>query len=138
MINLRTQIELDLADTVEAEFKMPVQLTGPDGITQVYKKDSITDLLGGQVLYTTRRVNPETGEVIIVNEPVVTLRISSLNRVPQNGERWYIKFPVSPVVGATYQSFTFTPTRATEGGQDIGIIKIYPQRIEQDTEDQSS
>lgn len=138
MINLRQQIELDLGDTIESEYKMPVQITGPDGITQVYKKGSISVLLGGQVLYTTRKLNPETGEVIVINEPVVTLRISSLNRVPKAGENWYIKMPVSPVAGALYQAFTFTPTHAPEGGQDIGIIKIYPQRIEQDEEEQSS
>lgn len=137
MINLRAEIEKDLHDSIESEWKMPVEITGPDGITQIYSKNDPTELLGGQVLYFTQSINPETGETIVVNKPVVSLRISSLNRVPQSGEKWFIRMPISPVAGASKENFVFTPTRAIENGYDIGFIRIYPQKIEQDTEESS-
>ena len=132
--NLRAQIEADLYESLEGEWKLPVELTSPDGETQIYSANDPDELLGGQVLYFSRRENPETGEVMIVNQPVVTLRMSSLDRVPADGETWYIKMPISPVEGAPMRSFVFTATRAAEHGTDIGFIRLYPQRVEQDEE----
>lgn len=129
MESLRMTAERDLYDMLESEWKMPVELTGPDGIKQIYSKNNPLELLGGQVLYSSRRENPETGETIIVNQPVVTLRISSLNRVPAAGEKWYIKIPITPDPNAVKTSFVFTPDRAPEHGYDMGFIKIYPQKI---------
>ncbi len=134
MINLRAQIEKDLGDSIESEWKMPVELTGPDGITQKYSVNNPSALLGGQILYYTQSINPETGETIIVNKPVVSLRVSSLTRVPQSGEKWYIKMPVSPIANSPFKDYVFTPTRAIEDGQDIGFIRIYPQKMEADAE----
>lgn len=133
MENLRAAIESDLHDSLEGEFGMAVELTSPNGIQQIYSKNNPTELLKGQVLYSSRRIDPETGETIIVDQTVVTLRESSLNIVPQSGENWFIKMPISPVEGAEKENFVFTPTRAIEHGKDIGFIKLYPQRIE-DTE----
>lgn len=127
MENLRAQIERDLYDSVEGEWKVPVELTSPDGQVQMYSVNNPTERLGGQVLYFTRRENPETGEPIIVNQPVVALRASSLIRVPQSGERWFIRMQTAPTVGAPIRSFVFTETRAIENGTDIGFIRIYPQ-----------
>ncbi len=132
MENLRAAIESDLAESLEGEWKVPVELTSPDGETQIYMKTSAITLLGGQVLYFSKRENPITGEVEVVNQPVVTLRISSLIRVPKNGEKWFIKMPTSPRRDAELESFVFTATRPVEHGTDIGFIRIYPQRIEQE------
>lgn len=129
MESLRRILERDMYDTLESEWKMPVELTGPDGIKQIYSKNNPTELLGGQVLYSSRRENPETGETIVVNQPVVTLRVSSLVRVPAAGEKWYIKIPTGTEPNATKQSFIFTPDRSPENGTDMGFIKLYLQRI---------
>ena len=130
MIALREQIEKDLIDTIEGEFRMTVELTSPDGEKQTMSKNNPTEKLYGYSRYSSLSLNPETGEMTIVNKPVMILRITSLNRVPVSGERWFIKFATSPVAGSPLQSFVFTPDRAIEHGQDIGFIKIYPQRIE--------
>lgn len=132
MENLRQTMERDLGDCLEAEFKMPVELTSPDGETQIYSVNNPSQRLGGQVLYFSRRVNPETGETIVINQPVVSLRISSLARVPREGERWFISMPIAPTANALWRQFVFTPDRAPEHGTDIGFIRIYPQRIEQE------
>jgi hypothetical protein len=130
MENLRAAIERDLGDSIEGEFGMVVQLTSPDGITQIYKKGSSSVLLTGQCLYSSRRENPDTGLPEIVDQAVVTLRVSSLDRVPLPGENWYVKFATSPVVGAPLRGFVASSDRAPEHCQDIGFIKLYEQRVE--------
>lgn len=129
MENLRHATELDLKDSLESEWKIVVELTAPDGSVQKFSANNPAELLGGQILYFTRRENPITGEIMVVNEPVVTLRQSSLIRIPAAGENWFIKFPVDPTVDAEIKSWVFTPTRSPEHGTDIGFIRIYPQRI---------
>lgn len=130
MENLRAEIEKDLGESLEGEFGIAIELTSPDGEQQIYSKNNPTELLKGQVLYFSRRMDPETGEAIIVNNPVVSLRISSLYRVPLAGENWFIKMPTSPKADAEKENFVFTATRAPEHGTDIGFMRIYPQRIE--------
>ena len=132
MENLRAQIERDLGESIEGEWKMPVELTSPDGQVQRYSLNNPSELLGGQVLYFSKQMNPETGEMIVVDQPSVSLRISSLIRVPAAGENWFIRMPTYPPVGAPMRSFVFTPTHAPEHGTDIGFIRIYPQRPEDD------
>ena len=131
MINLREQIERDLADSLEGEWKVPVELTTPDGQRQIYSVNNPSARLGGQVLYFSRQENPVTGEAMIINQPVVTLRVSSLIRIPRAGETWFIRMPVSPRPGADWESFVFTHDRNPEDGADIGFIRIYPQRAKQ-------
>jgi hypothetical protein len=130
MENLRQAIEKDLGESIEGEWKMPVELTSPDGEVQKFSANNPTSLLGGQVLYASQRMNPNTGEVEVVDQPVVSLRVSSLSRIPQNGETWFIKIPIRPVAGAPMHKFIFSPTRAIEHGTDIGFIKLYLQQIE--------
>ena len=132
MDNLRREIERDMIDTIEGEFIMPCELTSPDGITQKYMKNNPAKLLGGQVLYFTRETNPETGEPIIVNVPVVSLRLTSLNRIPRAGEKWHVRMPVSPVEGAPYIDFVFTADKNPEAGTDMGFTRFYLQRLDSD------
>ena len=129
MESLRRTLERDMYDALESEWKMPVELTSPDGVLQLYSKNNPSELLGGQVLYSSRRENPETGETIVVNQPVVTLRVSSLVRIPKAGEKWYIKIPTGYEPDAVKQSFVFTPDRSPENGTDMGFIKLYLQKI---------
>lgn len=124
MDNLRVQIEKDLKDTLESEFGMSVELTSPDG-------DTFPAV--GQVLYFTRELNPESGEAIVVNVPVVTLRKTSLKRIPRAGERWSIRMAVSPEAGADIVNFILTPDKNPESGTDIGFVRYYPQRLDSDS-----
>lgn len=130
MENLRAAIEKDLGESIEGEWGIAVELTAPDGTVQTKSANDSTKLLKGQVLYFSQPVDPITGEQTIVNMPVVSLRISSLDRVPANGETSFIRMPISPVAGAKKVSFVFTGTKAKEHGTDIGFIRIYPQKIE--------
>lgn len=138
MENLRAQIEADLAESLEGEWGLPVELTSPDGVVQRYSANAPTDLLKGQVLYFSKREDPATGETVVVPQPVVALRISSLVRVPCDGENWFIRMPQSPRSGAPMISYLFTPDRAREHGTDIGFIRIYPYLAETGTEPEPS
>lgn len=136
-MSLREQMEKDLAITLERpeDWGMPVELTGPDGKVYNTSANSIDpsnpDPLHGQVHYTSVRFSPETGEEIVENKPTVSLRRSSLERVPQDGEKWFIKFPEDPSLTADMKNYALTLDRATEGGRSIGFIRLYPTKLVQ-------
>lgn len=125
-MNLRERIERDLSFSLEGRWGLPVVLISPDGVRQP---------LTGQVLYDIVRIDPETGNDVIVETPVVTLRRSSLNRVPLAGENWIVEIPVSPSTTAAMQQYIMSPTRPPEGGRSIGIIRLYLQVVEQSITD---
>lgn len=116
MVNLREQCESDLEFSLEGEWSLPVHLVDPDGGRHEYK---------GQILYDTIRMDPETGEQIVLNQPIVVLRRSSMSRVPIAGERWQIRIPVSPAADAPLADFIVDSTKPPEGGASIGFIRLY-------------
>jgi hypothetical protein len=127
--NLREKAELDLSRTLEGDFGLPVILVDPDGNTITENVAGTT--LKGQILYSTTRIDPETGEPIIVNKPVVVLRRASLARVPIPGENWLVRIPIDPTAGAAIGDFLIDPDRSPEGGRDIGFIRLYLRRASQ-------
>jgi hypothetical protein len=130
MTSLREKAESDLGTTLEKEWSLPVVLKGPDG--KIYDTSANDgERLGGQVLYDIVRLSPDTGNNIIVNKPVVTLRRTSLERVPQAGERWIVQIPVRPSETAEMEDFILDPDRPPEGGASIGFIRLYLRRAVQ-------
>lgn len=129
MDQLREQIESDLETTLEGDFGLPVELIAPDGVIYDKSYNDPESLLMGQILYDTLVVDPDTGLEVIVHKPVVTLRKSSLEVVPQNGERWAVKIPVIP--DRTADKETFLVERPTEEGGAIGFIRLYLMKTEQ-------
>lgn len=129
-MNLRERVESDLAITVEGRWGLPVFLTSPDGEKQINKKGT-TVPLKGQVLYDIMRLDLDTGEDKLVGCPVVTLRRTSLDRVPEPGENWLIEIPDEPREDADMVSYVLSPTRPPEGGRSIGFIRLYLQQVEQ-------
>ena len=117
-----------------SQWGLPVELTGPDGIeikTSANSPDPENPLqLYGQVLYNTVRQNAE-GEPVVTPLPVIVLRRSSLSRIPQDGERWFIKFPKDPSLTAELSDYTLNADQATEGGRSIGFIRLYPKKAVQ-------
>ena len=129
MINLREQIESDLKYTLEGEFGLPVELKDPDG--NVINTDLNGDPLVGQILFDYKKFNPDTGEEVIINEPVISLRITSLSRIPKAGEKWQIRIPTSPSSTATLDDYQIDTDRPPEGGKSIGFIRLYPRKLKQ-------
>jgi hypothetical protein len=129
VINLRQKAEEDLSKTLEGDFGLPVILVDPAGTEITENVDETT--LKGQILYSTTRIDL-TGEPVIVNNPVVSLRRSSLSRVPAPGEKWFVRIPIDPTEGATIEDFIIDPDRSPEGGRDIGFIRLYLRRAVQE------
>ena len=121
MEKLRETVESDLAETLEGEFALPVVLVDPQGATY--------SGLRGRIDYDTVVVDPKTGADVITHNPVVTLRVSSLTRVPVDGERWKVSIPTSPSETATKE--TFLLERASEDGRTIGFIRLFLVRARQ-------
>lgn len=129
-MNLREQAESDLAQSLEGDFGLPVELISPNGeIINTRQSDNST--LKGQVLYNTKDVDIDTGLEIVVNNPVVTLRRSSLSRIPVAGEKWIVKIPKNPSLTDTLINFAIDPSKPPETGQSIGFIKLYLRAVQQ-------
>ncbi len=122
MVDLRELIETDLGTTLEGDYSLPVELTDPDGGEQS---------LVGQVLYDTTTLDPDTGEPITVNNPMVALRRTSLTRIPKAGEKWIVRIPTVPSRTAPLEDFMFSGDHPPDGGASIGYIRLHLERVEQ-------
>lgn len=127
-MGLRAEIEEDLAETLEDDYGLAVVLTSPDGVRYSKSAHDATADLVGQVLYDHIDQDGE-GNQIIDHNPVVTLRRSSLTRVPLPGEKWAVEIPIDPTATATRE--TFLLERASEDGRSIGFIRLYLRKAEQ-------
>ncbi|MCK5127576.1 MAG: hypothetical protein KAR42_15070 [candidate division Zixibacteria bacterium] len=132
VVNLREKVEQDLGVTLEGAFSLLVVLIDPDGVTQSSKKDDRDTDLTGQVLYDTVVEDPATGGRVVINEPIVTLRRSSLIRVPEAGETWSVKIPLDPSTPEVLTTFILDPTKSPEGGRSIGFIRLYLKKAAQE------
>lgn len=129
-MNLREQAEEDLFDSLEDSdgWGLPVILVDPDGVKYDKSANDPTADLTGQILYDTTVYDPETGMNVIVSIPVVTLRRSSLARIPVAGEDWFVKIPETPDASAPKVSHVLE--RAPQGGKSIGFIRLYLTRAD--------
>lgn len=136
MTNLRERAERDLGVTLEdpKQWGLPVELTGPDGTiykTSANSPDPLNPLpLYGQVLRSTTRESLDGAGFIVTNKPAVILRTSSLFRVPESDEKWFIKFPTEPSLTAELQDYVLSADRAPEVNTSIGITLLYPTKAE--------
>lgn len=128
-MNLRETIESDLLESLESDYWLPVVLIAPDGVIYDKSNNDPTKDLGGQVLYDSTVTDLESGMDLIVHKPVVTLRLSSLERVPLDGEKWAVKIPISPSTTADLK--TFLMERPTEPQNSIGFIRLYLMEMDQ-------
>ena len=129
-VSLRERTESDLLKSLEGEYGLPVELISPDG--EIINISANTgEPLTGQILYDTVGINPETGEEMIVNNPIVTLRRSSLSRVPAPGATWAVKIPISPSTTADLETFIVDSEHSPEGGRSIGFIKLHLIKAQQ-------
>ena len=114
-------IESDLAETVESDFGTPVSLIDPQG------NIINTSVYGGPLYgrYTDDYIQQGgNGEQIIVPDPMLLLRISSLSRVPERSENWGVL-----VNGKQY--VLDGGTKAPERADSIGYIRLFPRKVAQ-------
>jgi hypothetical protein len=121
--NLRERAESLLGLTLEGPFGLPVELTDPDGVIYTETNDGRT--LKGQVLGHRTTINPDTGVELVLVNPILVLRRSSLTRIPEDGEYWHIRMPLDPSETATKHDFMLDPSKSIEGGRSLGEIRLY-------------
>lgn len=123
-MNLREKSEEVLNTTLEGLWALSVELTSPlTGLTKSYK---------GQVMFSYMLDNPEGGEPLVVEQPAVVLRISSLDEVPQANENWFIRIPNAPSESAPLENYALDGSRAPRNDGSIGLITLYLIRIDQE------
>ena len=128
MENLLAVMESDLKDTIEGEFGVTAIIVYADGTEQTKSVNDPTLDLKAQVRYFSQEMNPETGEIVVVQKATANFRRTSLDQIPEAGETVYIRIPISPQVGAVVKEFVATATRSPEGNTDIGTIIFSLQR----------
>lgn len=129
-MNIRARSEQLLARSLEGSFGLPVILVGPDGRTYDTRVSDGRQLKG-QILFDYVDADSGTGMTFVVHAPVVTLRRSSLERVPAPGEKWLVRIPMSNDPYAEIVTHALSPDRAPEGGDSVGLIRLYLQAVEQ-------
>lgn len=117
-MNIRELAESHLEFTLENSdhFGLPIIFISPSGVTY--------DAIQGQVLYDSRAVD-DLGIEVIAHNPVVTVRRSSLTRIPLASEKgtWAVQIPETP--SPTADTETYLIGRASEDGGSLGFIRFY-------------
>lgn len=127
MANLRALAVADLKRENIADWGLPVEFVGPDGTEYTTDNETGDPLTAVQVLYDYTKFDPETGEDIIVYNPVVVMSRSSLAVIPAPGENWQIRFPLDPSnPDVLAEDYLYTEDRATESVDSLGFIRFYP------------
>jgi hypothetical protein len=106
---MESDLEVMLED-YENGFALPVILKNPNtGETQEFSANDPdtprTILLAGRVTYARFEFDADTGLPMRVDNPIVTLRKSSLDTVPKAGETWAVQIPEEPRVDAPKKTF---------------------------------
>jgi hypothetical protein len=123
MVNLRELAETDLGVTLEGEYGLPINIIFKDGSKQLD--------IEAQVLYSSISTDPTTLAPIIVEEPVVSVRRSSLDQIPVAGDTAVFQIPNEPRRDADKDDYILSKTRAPEKNRSIGFIRYYLQRANQ-------
>lgn len=138
MGNLREKIERDLEQSLENYingFGLPVILISPDGEIQEFSANDPntprTIPLTGRITFSRFDQDPTTGLPVRIDNPLVTLRISSLDRIPKAGENWVVKIPEKPQVDATKK--TFFMEIAPRSGDSFQWIQIPLTELQQES-----
>lgn len=143
--NLRLVSRRNLIIT-ERQWGLLVRLTGPDGTIYDRSADRDEPLRTLQTLNDFKQLNIETGEEVLVTDPVVSIRLDALVRKPQGGETWHVVCQVEPLdiplsmdfdtaIATHPDSFVdymFDPGKSPEGGKSIGYTRLYLHLAEQD------
>ena len=120
MLSIPALLEKDLGDTIEGEFGIPVTLISPNATGNDH-----TVTVKGFVRRSYADTREKSGDKIVVNAPVVKLRITSLPQIPATGEKWQIGIPVGPLPGAIIEYFDLDPKKPVEVNRNTGTVKLF-------------
>lgn len=144
MGNLRSRSRNSLIYT-ERHWGLLIKLTDPNGDEYKTSDDYGEPLRTLQTLTDFKKLDPESGEMVTVTKPVVSIRLDALTRKPESGERWHVRVQTEPLDISNSMSFDdaladypdsfsdymIDESRATEGGSSIGFTRLYLHIAEQ-------
>jgi hypothetical protein len=123
MISVPALSEADLGDTIEGECGVRISLISPDGTTIDQSVNG--GALKGFVRHSYTDTREKSGDKVIVNAPVVKLRLTSLAQIPATGEKWRIGIPESPLAGAGIEWYDLDPKKPVEVSRGSGTVKMF-------------
>jgi len=121
-MNIAALAEKNLA-VMENLFGVPVVLIAPDGVRYDTAPDG--QPLRGKFNWATTTFNAETGEHVIVQNPCVSLRLTNLTRIPEEGEKWAVIAPASAAEGAPPETFFMDTGKAPVVAKGMGFVKLF-------------
>jgi len=133
MEDLNATVEADLVDTIEGEFGTKVNIIYSSGSIQEYSKNNPEKYLKGMFRYYKLGINPDTGEGLVIDNPSILLRLSSMDEKIEDGDKAVMEITVSSFAGSPVLQFVVEESRATEGSSDFGEIMYYLKQVGQET-----
>lgn len=120
MGNIHKRAHRDLAFMLSdvKKFGDKIELISPLGVTQE---------IIGSVVYSQAEDTVD-GLRFVKNNPIVTIEIAELVDVPQSGERWIVRIPISKI-NDTKTSFTMSSKPILD--MTFGIITLKLNKVEQ-------
>ena len=123
MTSVRQLLERDLGVTLEGQdYGVPVTIIGPDGLD--YSTTKTGGPVMGRLVYDHAEIN-EQGLTVVIHNPVLTLRTSTLRRVAQAGEHWEFKIPLTISDWTVTKSFFLDADLPPQDGGSMGIRRFY-------------
>jgi hypothetical protein len=121
-MNIPALAESDLAFTIEGDFAVPVTLIDPEG---TFIEQSLNGgRLRGKVRWARVAASAD-GVPFSVDAPALTLRRSSLPRIPQSHrEQWVVIMPSGPREDAPLEYWELDKGSSVEGGRTLGKITL--------------
>lgn len=129
-LNIRQHIATKTVKLWILRFGMPTELLSPFTGNWITTTADDGILLQSEVLYDTEKIDPETGDLIVVGKTQVSFARIELDRIPAAGEKWSIRIPLNPAFPTVLSTFMIDAGRAPEDGQTIGYVKYYLKKLE--------
>lgn len=110
---------------------MPTELLDP--ATGLWISTTADDgiQLKAEILYDTEKMDPETGDLIVVGKTQVVFARVELASLPVAGARWGVRIPINPVFPTVLSEFIIDSSRAPEDGQSIGFAKYFLKDLDE-------
>lgn len=137
-MNLLRVIRRKTKQLNEGHFGVPFRAVGPDGIWKEFDASyPIEDEVGLKTLqinYTSIRIDPNTGDDVVVANPFIAIHTECLAPFPEPGEGWIFELPESLEENAPLKMFAMSADRLLR--EDVlGAVVIYLMEVKQSEED---
>jgi hypothetical protein len=116
-------------DIVAKDWWVPIILTSPD--KDVYSnKVGTTEPLLGDVRKDPKVTELDEGGAPVSTEVLsIVIKTTDMERVPLEGESWFIEYPEDLTDAGTMKKAAFTPNNSLGGSVSLGYLKVFPQAI---------